>query len=202
MSADGGDDRGIAEAPPTVYRRMTRRAALVFAVILIATVGADQGSKVWARRLPLHPAGCVQPDDLLAYRCIGLPQPVIDGYWDWELAYNPGIAFSTFTSFAGHTGMQVILALLAVLALVGISALALRTEPEERWKRAAYAMVAGGALGNLIDRLRDGAVTDFVRWRIHDHRWPIFNVADAALLIGVAILLIESVRARRRAPAP
>lgn len=190
---------GIAAPPPAVYRPMTRRAGLLFAVILIATLVADQGSKVWARGLPVHPAGCVQPDDLLAFRCIGLPQPVIDGYWDWELAYNPGIAFSTFVSFGGHTGMQVILALLAVLALVGISVLAIRTDPEERWKRAAFALVAGGALGNLIDRLRDGGVTDFVRWRIHDHRWPIFNVADAALLIGVAILLIEGMRARRRA---
>ncbi|HEY0986108.1 MAG TPA: signal peptidase II [Kofleriaceae bacterium] len=177
---------------------MTRRGVVVFAVILIATLAADQGSKAWAHRLPVHPAGCAQPADLLAARCIGLPQPVVEGYWDWELAYNPGIAFSTFVSFAGHTGMQVILALIAALALVGISVLALRTDPAERWKRAAYALVAGGALGNLVDRLQDGAVTDFVRWRIHEHRWPIFNVADAALLIGVAILLIDGLRARRR----
>src|SRR5215831_13058215 len=180
----------------------SRRGAAVFAVILIATLAADQGSKAWARTLPVHPAGCAQPDGLLAGRCIGMPQPVVDGYWDWELAYNPGVAFSTFASFTGHTGMQVILSLIAVLALLGITALALRTSPHERGKRIGYALVAGGALGNLVDRLHDGAVTDFVRWRIHEHRWPIFNVADAALLIGVAILLIESVRARRRAPAP
>ena len=177
---------------------MTRRAAAVFAVILIATLAADQGSKVWARTLPVHPAGCAQPDDLLAVRCIGLPQPVVEGYWDWELAYNPGIAFSVFTSVTGHAGMQVILALIAALALVGISVMALRTDPEERWKRAAFALIAGGALGNLVDRLHDGAVTDFVRWRIHEHRWPIFNVADAALLIGVALLLVDGLRARRR----
>jgi len=177
---------------------MTRRGVVAFAVILLATLAADQGTKAWAHRLPVHPTGCVQPDDLLAGRCIGLPQPVVDGYWDWELAYNPGIAFSRFASFAGHTGMQVILGLVAALALIGISVLALRTDPEERWKRAAYALVAGGALGNLVDRLNDGAVTDFVRWRINDLRWPIFNVADAALLIGVAILLIDGLRSRRR----
>ena len=189
----------MAAAP--VSHRMIRRGALVFAVILIATLLADQGSKAWARHLPLHPAGCKQPDDLLAVRCIGLPQPVIEGYWDWELAYNPGIAFSAFTTVTGHAGMQVILALIAALALVGITVLAMRTEPDERWKRVAYALVAGGALGNLVDRLHDGAVTDFVRWRINDHRWPIFNVADAALLIGVAILLIEGLRTRRRVTA-
>jgi signal peptidase II len=172
------------------------RAVIAFAVILLATLAADQGSKAWAHTLPVHPEGCTQPGDLLAYRCTGVPKPVVDGYWDWELAYNPGIAFSTFATATGGLGMQVILALLAALALVGITVLALRTDPAERWKRAAYALVAGGALGNLIDRLHDGAVTDFVRWRIHDHRWPIFNFADAALVVGVAVLLIEGMRRR------
>jgi signal peptidase II len=178
-----------------------RRGVIAFAVILITTLAADQASKSWARSLPLHPGRCVQPVDLLEHRCIGMPQPVVEGYWDWELAYNPGVAFSVFTSFTGHTGMQVILSLIAVLALVGITVLALRAGPEERWKRAAYASIAGGALGNLVDRLHDGAVTDFVRWRIHEHRWPIFNLADAALLIGVAVLLIDGMRARRRRSA-
>jgi signal peptidase II len=175
-----------------------RRGAFVFVVILIATVAVDQGSKAWAHSLPVRPAGCAQPAALLAVRCAGVPQPVVADYWDWELAYNPGIAFSTFTSFTGHAGMQVILALLAALALAGITVMAMRTEPEERWKRVAFALVAGGALGNLVDRLRDGAVTDFIRWRIHEHRWPIFNVADAALLAGVALLLLDGMRARRR----
>ena len=169
----------------------------MFTVILIATLLADQGSKLWAHTLPVHPAGCAQPADLLAYRCIGVPQPVVDGFWDWELAYNPGVAFSTFATFAGHTGTRVVLSLIAALALIGITALALRTAPGERGKRVAYALVAGGALGNLVDRLHDGAVTDFVRWRIHDHRWPIFNLADAALLVGVALLLLAGLQKRR-----
>ncbi|HEX3479905.1 MAG TPA: signal peptidase II [Kofleriaceae bacterium] len=177
----------------------SRRGAVVFAVILIAALAADQLSKAWARTLPVAPAGCAQPGDLLAGRCAGVPQPVVDGYWDWELAYNPGVAFSAFASAAGHTGMRVILVVIAAIALVGISLLALRAAPDQRWRRAAYALIASGALGNLVDRVRDGAVTDFVRWRIHDHRWPIFNVADAALLIGVAVLLLDGLRTRRAA---
>lgn len=193
--------RGIAAGTRAVLAGMTARrgAAGLFAVILIATLVADQGSKLWAHSLPVHPPGCAQPADLVAYRCIGVPQPVVDGFWDWELAYNPGVAFSTFSSFAGHAGTRVVLSLLAVLALVGIGALALGTAPEDRAKRIGYALVAGGALGNLVDRLHDGAVTDFVRWRIHDHRWPIFNLADAALLIGVALLLIAGLVPRRAA---
>ena len=75
--------------------------------------------------------------------------------------------------------------------------MAARTRPAQRLRRAAYAVIAGGALGNLIDRIRDGAVTDFVRWRVHDHMWPIFNVADAALLAGVALLLVDPIFSRR-----
>jgi len=98
--------------------------------------------------------------------------------------------------------MQVLLSLIAAVALVGITVLALRTAPDERGKRVAFALIAGGALGNLVDRLHDGAVTDFIRWRIHEHRWPIFNVADAALLVGVMLLMLDALRARRRITAP
>jgi len=100
---------------------------------------------------------------------------VIDGLWDWELAYNPGVAFSTFASMTGQTGMQVILSLIALLALAGITVLAMRTS--SAWG------VMEASIGNLVDRVHDGAVTDFVRWRIHEHAWPIFNLADAALLM-------------------
>jgi signal peptidase II len=175
---------------------IARRAAVVFAVILIATLAIDQGTKAWAHTLPVHPAGCAQPGELLAFRCAGVPQPMIDGYWDWELAYNPGVAFSTFASI-GHAGMRILLSLIAAAALIGITVVALRTAPGERGKRAAYALIAGGALGNLVDRLRDGAVTDFVRWRVGEHRWPIFNFADAALLVGVILLMVAQRSSRR-----
>ena len=59
-------------------------------------------------------------------------------------------------------------------------------------------MIGGGALGNLIDRMRDGAVTDFVRWRWHEHAWPVFNVADAALLVGALLLIVDGVLGHRR----
>ena len=188
--------------PAAVCRRMiARRGAVVYSVLLVATLAVDQGSKAWAHTLPVHPAGCAQPADLLAFHCAGVPQSVVDGYWDWELAYNPGAAFSSFASVTGRTGMTVILSVIAALALIGITALAMRTAPGERGKRVAFALIAGGALGNLVDRLHDGAVTDFVRWRIHGHRWPIFNVADAVLLIGVILLILDGLRTRRRAVA-
>jgi len=171
----------------------------VFLALFALTTGFDQGSKQWARTLPVSPAGCDLPADLIAHRCAGVPVPVIEGHWDWELAMNPGAAFS---SFAGGAGTQIVLSILAMLALVGIGVVAARTAPEQRLQRFALAMIGGGALGNLIDRLRDGAVTDFVRWRWNEHAWPIFNVADAALLLGAVLLVADGALAyRRRAPA-
>ena len=170
-----------------------RRAWIIFAVVFAITLGFDQGSKAWARTLPVTP-GCTSAG-MIAQHCGGIPQQVIDGYWDWELALNPGAAFSSLT---GGVGTQLLLAVLAAGALIGIGIMAARTRPEQRLKRFGLAMIAGGALGNLVDRVRDGAVTDFIRWRWHEHRWPIFNVADAALLIGVVLLLLDRARDHHR----
>ena len=149
-----------------------------WAVILLIVLGVDQGSKAWAHTL--SPGA----------------HPVISGVWDWELAQNRGAAFS---SFQGTVVGPILLSLVAVVALVAIGIAAARTQPEQHATRFAYALIAGGALGNLIDRLRAGSVTDFIRWRVGDHRWPIFNVADAALLIGVVVLLVDRAVGHRRA---
>ena len=172
-----------------------RRTVVIFAAIFVTTLALDQGTKVWAHGLPVAPAGCAVPSDLIAQRCAGVPQPVVAGYWEWELAYNTGSAFS----FVEGAGAQVLLGLIAAIALVAIGVAAARTRPEQRMRRIAFAMIAGGALGNLLDRIRDGAVTDFVRWHVREHAWPVFNVADAALVIGIAILVADEMFRRRRA---
>ena len=69
---------------------MQPRRAVIFAAILVLVVALDQGSKAWARTLPVSPARCDVPADLIARTCHGVPQPVIDGYWEWELAMNTG----------------------------------------------------------------------------------------------------------------
>ena len=154
------------------------RRALIFAAVFLVTLALDQGSKVWAHGLP-----------------VGVPRPVVAGYWDWELAYNPGMAFSFLTG----AGAQVGLSIIAAIALVAIGITAARTRPEQNLRRVALALIAGGALGNLLDRVRDGAVTDFVRWHIHEHMWPVFNLADAALVIGVVLWAIDSGVSKRAA---
>ncbi|MEO8846902.1 MAG: signal peptidase II [Kofleriaceae bacterium] len=167
-----------------------RARILIFLAILATSTGFDQASKEWAREtLPPN-----------------VPHELIPGFWDWELAKNPGAAFSvmTPTSDGGRTALHVVFAIVAAIALIGVGIAASRTRPEQRLRRTAYALIAGGALGNMIDRIAAGDVTDFVRWHWHEHMWPIFNVADAALLIGVALLLVEGSLGWRksRLPAP
>lgn len=154
--------------------------AAMFLTVFFLTAGFDQGSKEWARTLP---AG---------------PHPVVEGYWDWELGHNTGAAFS---SFAGNGAAgQILLSLLALGALVFVGVAAARTRPEQRLQRVAYALIAGGAVGNLIDRVRLGGVTDFIAWHWHEHRWPIFNVADVALVVGIGMLALAGMtEARNRA---
>jgi signal peptidase II len=156
------------------------RRGVIFVALFFCTTGFDQASKDWAHGLPA-----------------GTPVPVISGVWDWQLSMNKGVAFSTFTDLP-HA--QILLSLLAAVMLAGIGYAAWKARPEERLKRVALAMIAGGALGNLIDRIKDGAVTDFIRWRAGDHIWPIFNVADAALLVGVVLLLFAGTGRAVRPP--
>ena len=148
---------------------------VIFIAILACTAGFDQGTKDWARA-----------------NVTSAPQPVIEGFWDWELAFNDGAAFSSFR------GSQIVLSLVAGLALVVLGVTAARTRADQHLKRIALAVIAGGAIGNLIDRIRDGAVTDFVRWKAGSHAWPIFNVADVALVVGVILLVVDGWLARRQ----
>ncbi len=78
---------------------------------------------------------------------------------------------------------------ISAIALVVLVSMLLEKNP---WGVAAYGLVLGGALGNLADRLRIGAVVDFINVGVGPYRWPYFNVADSAVVIGIGILLVVS----------
>jgi signal peptidase II len=125
------------------------------------------------------------------------PRAVIPGLLNWTLAFNPGAAFSFL---AGADGWQ--RWLFAALA-IGISALLafwLSRTARRDWRNAApFALIIGGALGNLIDRLRFGHVTDFIQVYWRDWAFPAFNIADSAISIGAVLLLLFGF-ARSQAP--
>lgn len=125
--------------------------------------------------------------------------PVIRGCFSITHARNPGGAFSLFAG-ASET-VRVPFFFLASATAIGVLIYFLRQIPaDQRWLLFGVAGVLGGALGNLIDRVAFGQVTDFllVYWR--QYQWPAFNVADSFITIGVAILIGHSVFARDAKP--
>lgn len=117
----------------------------------------------------------------------------------FQLTYlrNTGAAFS-FLATAGGWQRWFFIGL-AVVASGLIGYWLHKLDKEQRWEAAAWALVLGGALGNLIDRTLKGWVTDFFDFFIGDWHFAAFNVADSAITVGVAMLVIDSVWPRRRA---
>jgi len=116
------------------------------------------------------------------------PIPVIEGFWNWYRTYNTGAAFSFL---AGAGGWQKYFFIVLAFAISGLLAFWLSRTPRGDWKTALpFALVVGGALGNVIDRFLHGHVVDFIQWHWRDHYWPAFNLADAAIVggaIGIAL---------------
>jgi signal peptidase II len=117
-------------------------------------------------------------------------QPItfIEGFWNWTLAFNPGAAFS-FLSDAG--GWQRWLFSALAIGISGLLVYWLSRIPRHDWRQALpFALIIGGALGNLVDRIRYGHVVDFVDWYVGSYHWPAFNVADAAIVGGAISLAV------------
>ncbi len=105
------------------------------------------------------------------------------------LVYNTGAAFS-FLSDAGGW-QRWFFAAIAVVLVVVMTVWLSRLRDNERWTAVGLAMVIGGAVGNLIDRIWLGKVVDFLQWHWEDWYFPSFNLADSAITLGVALLLID-----------
>ena len=114
--------------------------------------------------------------------------PVIEGYWNWYRTYNTGAAFS-FLSDAG--GWQKYFFVALAVAITGLLAYWLSRTPRRDWRTALpYALVIGGAIGNVIDRLLHGHVVDFIQWHWRDYYWPAFNIADSAIVAGAVAIAV------------
>lgn len=161
-----------------------RRSRGVEAVVIVAVVVLDQVTKALLQRsLDLH-----------EYR------PVIDGLLSISHVRNRGAAFG-FLSDAGLPYQGVVLSIVSLLALIAIGVYAWRLPASARLPRIALAFVLGGALGNLIDRVRFGYVVDFIHVYWNQHAWPDFNLADSAITTGVCLLVLDMLRSERRTGA-
>jgi signal peptidase II len=151
---------------------VTRRIGYV--LISLCVLVLDQVTKAAVTaRIPLHTS-----------------VPVIDGFFDLTHVKNRGAAFGLFSSVESPF-RALLLNAVAFAVFVGILVYAFRTSPGSTRLQVGLALILGGAVGNLADRIRLGSVTDFLDFSLGSYRWPAFNAADSAITIGVFLLALD-----------
>jgi signal peptidase II len=161
-----------------MMRRIDRQAM----ALVVITLVADQLSKQLLLTYLMKAGGTIMP--------------VIDGFFRLVVVWNRGVSF-------GLMGDQAlppwVLSAVAIAVCIGLFVWLRRTDrPFTGW---GIGLVMGGAIGNVIDRARWGAVFDFADFHIGQWHWPAFNIADSAIVVGVGLMLLDSlIGERQRAP--
>ena len=160
-----------------------RKRLLIVGLTALLTLAADQVSKQTARR-QLRGRAAVE---------------IIDDYLALEYHENPGIAFSIGRNWPGR---RYIFTGVGLVALFFVWRLLQQLEGNARVGEIAFGLIAGGAIGNLIDRVILGKVIDFIVMHWHrKYQWPAYNVADAALVVGVGLLVAVMGRKPKQQPS-
>jgi signal peptidase II len=168
-------------------RTRAHSSFLVFAVLASTALALDLATKRWAER------------------ALTSPREVVDGFMTFAIAHNPNGAFSVLRAVSDTVKMPLFISLsaIALAMLVGMFA---RATPSRWVLKMGLALVIGGALGNLVDRLRYGYVIDFIelraKWGGTFHQWPTFNVADVAISVGIALIALDRLSAPRAQREP
>lgn len=168
-------------APSLPRQRFPTWFPLVLAALLVA---ADHALKAWA---------------LANLRLGADPVPVIPGLLDWVLTFNTGAAWSMFSGSAGILAWGRLLIGLGILAYLVL-------RPQTRFLTVVLSMIAAGAIGNAIDGIVNGKVTDMIHTpifsavtrAINGTGFPIYNIADSCVVVGTILLLIASVLPQRK----
>lgn len=167
------------ETPSPPATRARRYMAWILMLVALGLAGCDHATKYAAQQTLSASAKTVVP-----------------GVLDLRYSENRDTAFSVFRSL-GWAAPKALLVVLPIAALVGVSFFAWRRRKQaSRLELVGYAVVVGGALGNVIDRVLRGYVIDF----IHVRHWPIFNVADVAVGVGVGLIVLSSLLQRKEPP--
>jgi len=169
--AEGGSGAGAA-------RRYGLETALIGAIVI-----ADQATKALVRgEIPLHDSVTIIP-----------------GVFNLVHVRNTGAAFG-FLNGVEFPYKATVVALVATAALIGIALYAARESSHERLARIGLALILGGAIGNLVDRLFVGSVVDFIDVVFGSWHFWAFNVADSAITLGVAAMLVDMIGMGRHVP--
>uniref|UniRef100_UPI0040566C60 signal peptidase II n=1 Tax=Candidatus Electronema sp. TaxID=2698783 RepID=UPI0040566C60 len=146
---------------------------LRFLLIMLLVVISDQLTKLWiVENFALH-------DSL----------PVIPGFFNLVLVHNTGAAFGMLSNMP-LLWRQVFFVGVASTALIVMVLMQRRLGQQNPLYAVSFGLISGGAVGNVIDRLKQGSVIDFLDFHIKEHHWPAFNVADSGITVGVGIFLL------------
>jgi len=116
--------------------------------------------------------------------------PIIPDLFSITYIRNPGAAFGLFAQ-QEERFRSILFSAVSVIALLLLATMIYQTPKEERGQLSALSLLIGGAIGNILDRIRMGEVIDFLDFYIGTHHWPAFNVADSAITIGVTLLMLQ-----------
>jgi len=147
---------------------------VIFLITLLLVVGLDQISKIYVSSvMSLHAS-----------------HPVIDGFFNITYVRNPGAAFG-FLANAAPMFRSLFLIVVSAAAIVMILWFLAKNKSAGMFLTFALSLILGGAVGNLLDRIRFGSVVDFLDFYIASWHWPAFNVADSAISVGAVLLIVE-----------
>jgi signal peptidase II len=144
-----------------------------YIVVLLSIIGLDQVTKIWV----------VNSFRLYESR------EVIPGLFNLMYARNTGVAFSMFANYDSPWRHYFFIGV-NIAAVLGLTIANFRMQKGRSGYSWPFALIAGGAAGNVIDRLRFGSVVDFLDVYVGTHHWPTFNVADSAICVGVVLFLV------------
>lgn len=158
------------------------RLASLWAVVIVAL---DQLTKLWVSETMELWTGF----------------PVIQGFFNLVHVTNKGAAWGFLASESIDWQRPLFIAV-TILALGFIGYMLKTADNSDRWMITGLGLIAGGAVGNLIDRVRLGVVVDFLDFHVSGHHWPAFNIADCALTVGAGCIIISMFFNRRPAKTP
>ena len=159
----------LAHAPSRTDRRFVLLAVSALVILL------DRLSKLW----------------IVNHLAPGAAIPVIPSVFRITHVLNTGAAFSMFAESASPTTVRNGLVAFSVFAVIVIAVMLYRTGRTITLSSLAFALILGGAIGNLFDRVRLHYVVDFLEVHIGSYHWPDFNLADSAIVIGACLLMLE-----------
>jgi signal peptidase II len=123
--------------------------------------------------------------------------PIIDGFFNLVYVMNPGAAFG-FLANASETFRYVFFIGITVLVILLIIYYILKSKSQDMFTVVSLTLIFSGAVGNFIDRLRFGAVVDFLDFYVHSWHWPAFNVADSSISLGAVLMIWGMITQRKK----